>query len=79
MIEYHSISHSIEQIALELLQLKLKNPVNSNIFKNDIWHRMGYIVIFNHLVEIPNVVLLVPPIVHANAFFFVLVHGCLKC
>ena len=29
-----------------------KNPPNCNISKNDLWHRNGYIVIFNNLVRI---------------------------
>ena len=29
-----------------------------------LWYIMGYIVIFNRLAGIPNVVLLVPPMVH---------------
>ena len=35
-----------------------------NNSKNYLWYGMGYIVIFNRLAGIPNVVLLVPPMVH---------------
>ena len=32
--------------------------------KNHLWYRIGYVVIFNRLARIPNVVLLLPPLVH---------------
>ena len=34
--------------------------------KKHLWQRMGYIVIFNRLAGIPNIALLVPPIVHVE-------------
>ena len=51
-----------------------KNYLNYNISKNDLWNRMGYIVIHNRLAGILNATLLVPPIVHAWFVCIFLLH-----
>ena len=49
-------------------QTILKQPMDCNISKNYISHRIRYIVIFNNLVGIPSVAVLVPPMVPITHF-----------
>ena len=48
---------------MEFNNRKIVHPPSCNISNNDIWHRMGYIAVFNNFAGNPYVALLVSPIV----------------
>ena len=66
MIKYHNKSHSASRMVSRNVtaQTVYQNCFSCNNSKDHLWYRMGYIVIFVRLAGIPNVALLVPPIVH---------------
>ena len=76
MTKYHNISDSVPKMVLRngTVQTFLRIVSAGYNFKNHLWYRMGYIVIFNRLAGIPYVALLVRPMVHIYIYNYIYIY-----